>query len=200
LEKEEGTPGKNPTSEAHQSRGPSSTTERDSRDFYPTPEWCVHAIYDAFPSLPRPTLEPCAGVGSLISPLKDRGWAPPRGIELDPPLVVEAGGLVEQGDGLALSWTGHHVLMNPPYRAAQEWIEKGLEEAQSMVALLRLGFLASKRRKPLLERHPPYALGVLSKRPSFRHGRTDSSEYAWFIWTRWQGSADMRIKWLVPPI
>lgn len=186
---------KNHISEAQRSK--SSGIIRDARDFYPTPEWCVTELYREFPLLPHPTLEPCAGIGSLVDPIIKNNWNVPLAIELDPELA-ERHPHVKQGDGLALDWTGHHVLMNPPYKDALTWIEKGLAEAESLVALLRLGFLASKRRHALFKRFPPYALGVLSKRPSFRHGRTDSSEYAWFIWTRWQGDHRTDVKWLIP--
>ena len=176
--------------------------ERDHRDFYPTPSWAVEALYRSFPLLPPPTLDPCAGVGSLIAPARAFGYRPPRGIELDEGLAREAqelGQLVEQGDGLACSWAGEHVLMNPPYNDAETWIRKGLEEAASVCALLRLGFLASKRRSSLLASRPPNGLGVLSKRPSFRWGRTDSTDYGWFIWlNRATGRPSTLIKFLLP--
>jgi len=73
--------------------------------------------------------------------------------------------------------------MNPPYRSAEKWVRKGITEAASVCALLRLGFLASKRRQALFDAYPLEALAVLSSRPSFVGGRTDYSEYAWFYWS-----------------
>lgn len=176
-------------------------TERDPRDFYPTPEWAVSALYREFPQLPQPTLDPCAGIGSLLAPVGRFGYRPVRGIELDPELAHEAGRRgqwVIQGDGLAASWRGENILMNPPYKDAQTWIQKGIDEAASVCALLRLGFLASRKRSALLRRNPPHGLGVLSKRPSFRWGRTDSSEYGWFIWLNRPNPSGTVIRWLLP--
>ena len=174
---------------------------RDSRDFYPTPEWATLALLREFPLLHQPTLDPCAGVGSLLEPMRLVGYRPPRGIELDQRLVDEAerrGNDVRQGDGLGISWAGEHIIMNPPYNDAQRWIHKGLNEAASVCALLRLGFLASKRRSGMLKENPPHGLGILSKRPSFRWGKTDSSEYAWFIWLNRPAPAGTLIKFLLP--
>ena len=164
-------------------KGTNSPT-RDPRDFYRTPAWCVRELYATMPGLPAPTLDPCAGTGALLRAAP----APPsmiRGIELDPELVKAAGlPNVTQGDGLAAGWGGEHILMNPPYRDALSWIEKGVREANSVLALLRLGFMGAQSRLPFWRHHPPRALVTLSKRPSFTGGATDSADYAWFFWTK----------------
>lgn len=158
--------------------------KRDARDWYRTPFWCVQELYKALPALPWPTLDPCAGDGALL-----RCWSfgvPIRGIELDPDLVEVGKGThgLSQGDGLACSWEGEHILMNPPYRDALTWVRKGVEEAESTTALLRLGFLGSQARRLFWLEHPPRALVILSKRPSFTGKGTDSADYGWFIWTK----------------
>ena len=109
------------------------------------------------------------------------------GYELDDELAdvaIAAGLPVVCEDGLSKTWAGEHILMNPPYKDAERWVLKALTEASSVTALLRLGFLASKRRQSLFLTHPLSSLAVLSSRPSFVGGRTDNSEYAWFHWSR----------------
>lgn len=164
--------------------------ERDPRDFYATPSWAVEELYRTLPNLPQATIDPCAGTGALLlaanARRRGRRGADARGIEQDHELAAlaeEAGAAVTVGDGLALDWKGHHVIINPPYRDAATWIEKGVKEAATVCALLRLGFLASETRHEFWKANPPRALVVLSNRPSFTpDGRTDSSDYAWFIW------------------
>lgn len=157
---------------------------RDPRDYYKTPEWCVTGLYRQLPSLPIPTLDPCAGTGELVKTAARGPRYKMRGLELDPDLVATANDpRVTQGDGLATGWAGEHVLMNPPYKDAMTWLEKGVREAASMCALLRLGILAGQARRPWWVENPPRAIAVLSKRPSFTGGGVDSSDYAWIFWS-----------------
>jgi hypothetical protein len=157
---------------------------RDFRDFYRTPEWCVQALYQKV-LLPNPTLDPCAGDGAL---LRAAPGSKCRGIEKDPRLVEagkELGTNLVCADGLEESWKYQFVLMNPPFKDATTWVQKAINEAESAAILLRLGFLASQRRRELLQERPPGFLVILSKRPSFTpDGKTDSYDYGWFIWHR----------------
>lgn len=83
---------------------------------------------------------------------------------------------------------------NPPYDAAQAHVEHALAHANEGVAfLLRLAFLESKGRRELFKRGGLYKVVVLSSRPSFAHGRTDSSAYGMFVWRRgYEGSPTLR--------
>ena len=60
--------------------------------------------------------------------------------------------------------------------------------------LLRLAFLESVKRRPFWEQHPPAAVYVFTRRPSFTGGRTDSAAYGWFIWCAHYGPPVLR--WL----
>lgn len=87
------------------------------------------------------------------------------------------------------------IVMNPPYSLAGELVERALaeiditswrdaadEQIPVVCALLRIGFMASKRRVAFHRKHPA-DIYVLSKRPSFTaDGKTDASEYGWFCW------------------
>jgi len=162
--------------------------KRDPRDFYPTPAWCIDGLYKIAGGLPQATLDPCAGAGALVAGTwRRRGMVHARGIELDQALVneaIKAGQTrVKQGDGLARSWRGEHIVMNPPYKDALTWIEKGVNEAVSVCALLPLGILASAKRLEFWRAHPPRGIFILSSRPSFTtNGRTDATDYAWIFW------------------
>jgi len=78
------------------------------------------------------------------------------------------------------------IITNPPYKLAQEFIERALQVTSpiggEVAMLLRLNFLGSQKRGAWLVNHVP-DLYVLSERPSFNgNGKTDATEYAWFCW------------------
>jgi hypothetical protein len=158
---------------------------RAALDFYSTPAWVTHALLRFITPGPR-VLDPCAGDGSILKHLGQGA----RGYELDAVRATTA-----QTSGLAVtcrdslstnSWDSPSmVIMNPPYSLSEAFVRRALEEVQAdgmVCALLRLGWLASKKRK---EFHRTFLADVhiLSRRPSFTpDGKTDTSEYAWFVW------------------
>jgi hypothetical protein len=87
---------------------------------------------------------------------------------------------------------GTAIVSNPPYRFAQEFIQKAIDEGSPYHAwLLRLNFLESVRRKPFLEKFSPSRIRVSSRRLPQMHrlgwaGRKASSNtcYCWYIWDR----------------
>ena len=154
---------------------------RDPYDFYRTPKWCVDGVYKSL-DLPKPTLDPCCGDGALL-----KSSTHIRGVEIQNHLALEAmrrGYNVQMGNSLERSWENEHIIMNPPFKDAMGWVEKSVTEALSTLVLLRLGFLASKKRKPFFDRYPPQYMAVLSKRPSFTAKGTDSADYCWLFWDR----------------
>ena len=66
---------------------------------------------------------------------------------------------------------------------AREFIEHTFDlfPRAHVVFILRLNFAASEKRHDLMSRFPPDVF-VLPNRPSFRNGKTDATEYAWFVW------------------
>lgn len=173
---------------------------RDPDDFYRTESWVVTELYKALPwTFPTPTLDPCAGDGAIIEAIAsmERG-DPLRGIELNPHICARgwnAGHTPEhegdrhiagiiQGNGLSVDWRKEHILQNPPYHLAEQWVAKAAT-AETCCTLVRTGFLHSKRRRTLWRNHPPNALVFLSSRPSFTpDGKTDSADYVWVIHSR----------------
>jgi hypothetical protein len=89
-----------------------------------------------------------------------------------------------------LSWPGPRAkaklfdlcMMNPPYKLAFEFIWHSLELSRTVVALLKLDFLASQGRAEWMRKNTP-AVYVIPKRPSFTpDGETDWHNYGWFVW------------------
>lgn len=142
-------------------------------------------------------LEPAAGRGSIIAACKRSGfdgewWA----VEVDEARRRDllSSGLVPAervcgGDFLTLDLSSlplfDFVVTNPPYSLAEEFVKRSLSCAGTVCMLLRLGFLASRRRADFMRAHPPDVY-VLSRRPSFSGRGTDATEYGWFVWYRWR--------------
>lgn len=80
------------------------------------------------------------------------------------------------------------IFTNPPFNLAMDFIKKALEEVNEngfVIMLLRLNFLGSESRNTWLKNNMPYEIYVHSKRMSFTgDGKTDSIEYAHFIWKK----------------
>jgi hypothetical protein len=92
------------------------------------------------------------------------------------------------------------IIGNPPFSQAEPFIRHALQWLPTdgiLVFLLRLSFLeGQKRRDGLFSEHPPRAVAVCSKRPSFTgDGKTNATAFAAFLWRKgYGGSPDLH--WL----
>ncbi|MGQ4876259.1 MAG: hypothetical protein ACP6IY_19530 [Promethearchaeia archaeon] len=90
------------------------------------------------------------------------------------------------------------VMTNPPFNLAQEIIEKSFEcvkESGYVVMLLRLNFLGSKARKLFWDKQLATWAYVHHRRMSFTDdGKTDSIEYAHFVWVKGQSPSFTMLK------
>jgi hypothetical protein len=146
--------------------------KRQPQDSYDTPLYSLQALLWALnDTSPYTLLEPCRGgrvIFDNVSAL-EKFWCE----------------ITEGIDYFSEPHRAEMIITNPPYLLATEFIEKSLEESPFVAYLLRLNFYGTvKRYEWWKDRMPTHTL-VLSKRPSFVHGRTscqDSCEYAWFVW------------------
>lgn len=80
------------------------------------------------------------------------------------------------------------IITNPPFAWALEFVQKALDEVEDggyVIMLLRLNFLGSRTRNEWLRNNMPYEIYVHGKRMSFTDdGKTDSIEYAHFVWKK----------------
>jgi hypothetical protein len=144
---------------------------RNAYDFYPTPSWCYEKLpinYSKYST----ALEPCAGDGRILQFLTSKG------LETDYCEIQEGKDFFEYSNTVDL------ILTNPPYSLAQEFVVHSLSLAPTVIMLLRLNFLGAQKRHTFWKENEPTSLFVLSKRPSFTGGGTDSTEYAWYVWER----------------
>ena len=171
---------------------------RKKLDAYYTPRTmafnCVHAM--GVRENVR-CLEPSAGGGAFADPLLFFSKQYPVTVDLDESTNPEYhGNFLEIHDKLG---TFDVIAGNPPYSHALEFVQAGLSilnPGGSLGFLLRLGFLASQRRSKFFAENPVTELHILSKRPSFTgDGRTDGSEYAFFVWRK-GSEQQQKIKWI----
>lgn len=166
---------------------------RHKDDFYQTPSWCVHRLIERL-DLPVGTwLEPCAGDGAIVRAVNEKIG----GIEWVTNDLRKRKGIAHNLDYLANAhgntFRGFSVLItNPPFSLAMEFITAALANASSeatVAMLLRLNFLASETRRNFFAANGWMPdVYVLPNRPSFTDdGKTDATEYAWFVWPEDRG-------------
>lgn len=220
------------------SRAPAVAGKRRPADAYPTPPWVtrllLHAVQPMLAGLGHEPsfFEPAAGRGHIVREL--RAAYPTSRItawELDgsathelsdagkpvPPGSWEMRGCIDSlvptdyRTGEPIKWPRADVcVMNPPFSAAEAFVEKALAADIPIVCVLeRLSWLCAAKSRQFLGVRTPSVL-ALSNRPSFAHccyygpgksdfvlvpydqpspegtirrrASADMSEYGWFVW------------------
>jgi len=174
--------------------------EREPNDFYATHPSAIPPLLEVLDwRKPQKIWENSCGTGCLSKPLINAGH------------FVTSTDLIDRGFGtggidfLEPSWLDHEqwdaVIMNPPYKHAQEFVEKSLTLAPVVCAFLRLAFLESSGRKVFFDTTPLETVAVFRKRiPYSKEGKFDDFKshpvaYAWFIWRRGCQSSPI-IRWI----
>ena len=171
--------------------------ERQREDCYATEpkaaEWLCR-----LETFSKRILEPSCGEGHLSKVLSANGYD------------VTSRDLIDRGYGdvadfLSIDnteWNGD-IVTNPPYRYAQEFVEKALSiipDGRKVAMFLKLTFLEGKARKRLFEVFPPCRIWVSSSRlkcalnGDFEAMGSSAAAYAWFIWEKGY-KGDTIIKW-----
>jgi hypothetical protein len=173
-------------------------------DLYETPAVAVEALLRVLP-LPTGTIwEPACGRGAIANVLRAHGHA------------VVCTDLVDYGADPTATYGVDFlkttevragvtsILTNPPYLCANEFVAHALELCPNVVMLVRLAFLESERRSPILDGAGLRHILVFRKRLPMMHrdgwkGRKANSgmAFAWFNWQRgYRGHPIMqRISW-----
>ena len=169
-------------------------SERRTLDAYYTADAVARACVAALPDIPPGghVLEPHVGGGAFLRAVQGR-WADAYTVALD--VDPTAAGLIGSHECAAEDFLDPSVphepyaliVGNPPYATAEAHIRRALDlvaDGGYVAFLLRLAMLESMQRVPLWRDHPPLAVHVLSRRPSFTGGGTDSAAYGFFVWRR----------------
>ena len=91
--------------------------------------------------------------------------------------------------------TDYNIITNPPYKYAQEFVEKSIEILQKgklCCMLMKLTFLEGNKRYEMFKKYPPKHLLVFSNRINCalggvfettpKHG--GAVAYGWYIWEK----------------
>ena len=106
--------------------------------------------------------------------------------------------LAYPGSGRSHDW----VITNPPFRLAEQFVDRALSIARVGVAILaRTVFLESVGRyQRIFSRRPPSTFAQFSERVPMVKGRLDrtastATGYAWFVW-RNPAAPEPRLTWI----
>lgn len=180
----------------------------DSLDDFPTPPWATRALLNHLDSVlwwPRfeaqTCREPAANRGHMVEPLRECFQS------------VEASDIFDYGVGFPVQdylfgpppalvdWT----ITNPPFRLAQQFLDRALETSREGVALLvRTAFLEGAGRYwgVYRDNRPRLVLQftervVMHKGKLARKGST-ATAYCWMVWTKPRRHTATQIDWIAP--
>lgn len=175
----------------------------DSADDFPTPPWATRALIEhvigADEVRELTVLEPACGRGYMARPLGEYFAS------------VEASDAFRYGFGVHRDFLSYPfaakshdwVITNPPFRLAEEFVDRALTVARKGVAILaRTVFLESVGRyEGIFRDRPPTKFAQFTERVPMVKGRVDAKAstatgYAWFVWET--SGAAPRLMW-VPP-
>lgn len=172
---------------------------RRKHDAYYSPASFARALFRAVPEMDLRegvrVVEPCAGGGALVDPLRRRGCEVITG-DIDGRLKWDHQWDFANGAIPILSRIGA-VVTNPPYNVAEGVVRRALLIAPRVAMLLRLTWLEPCRsRRDLLERLT--FVCPLHPRPSFTDDRrTDSATVAWFVWISALRGEETGVRWIL---
>jgi hypothetical protein len=158
-------------------------------DLYETPDVAVHALL-RIERLPHHIWEPACGPGRIVNVLRGSGhtvWATDLVDYECPDSESGVDFLMERQARIDVE----AIVTNPPFKLAGEFVAHALTLCPRVVMLLRLAFLESVRRSPILDSGHLARVHVFRKRLPMMHrdgweGRKANSgmAFAWFAWDK----------------
>lgn len=185
-----------------------SDVEREINDFYATPDIATKPLINYlkvnYPDFSKRLIwEPACGKGHISEALKQNGY------------FVTSTDLIDRGYGdcgpeydflKVNKSTNAHIVTNPPYKYAQEFVEKSIEimeDGALCCMLMKLTFLEGNKRYDMFQKYPPKHLLVFSNRINCALGGDFETTpklggavaYGWYIWEKGYTGKTM-IEWI----
>ena len=164
--------------------------ERQTEDFYATDPQALRDFLNVFELPDKKIWEPAVGKGHLADVLKEFGH------EVKCSDIVDRGyeGTELKNFLLANEKFEGSIVTNPPYKYAQDFVNKSLDsiaENHYVIMLLQLRFLESKGRRKFFDETPPEYVYVASSRidcckngEPLKYKGNSAVAYAWFVWRK----------------
>ena len=156
-------------------------------DLYETPAEAIDALV-SIEKLPYRLWEPACGRGAIVRVLREAGHEVIATDFVDygcPDSTGDVDFLLERHAPAGVE----AIVTNPPYKVAGKFVEHALRLVPRVVMLLRLAFLESERRAPILDCGRLARVHVFRRRLPMMHrdgwdGPRASSSivFAWFVW------------------
>ena len=178
----------------------------DSLDDFPTPPWATRALCEFLPGLgwsagSGTCREPAANRGHMVKPLREHF------------AEVEASDVHDYGAGFPVrdylfgplpemvDWT----ISNPPFRLAEQFIERAIETSEAGVAMIvRNAFLEGVgRHERLFAINPPAMILQFTERVVMHKGKltatgSTATAYCWIIWQPNMKACGPHFGWIAP--
>jgi hypothetical protein len=158
-------------------------------DLYETPRVVTEALIRA-ERLDHRIWEPAAGKGAIVDVLRGAGHDVVATDLVDYGIPGQQSGrdfLLEYRAPVGVEC----IITNPPYKLADEFVAHALELCPRVVMLLRLAFLESVRRTPILDSGHLVRVHLFKRRCPMMHRDgwtgpkiTSAMAFAWFVWDR----------------
>lgn len=160
--------------------------ERETNDYYATEPKAVELLLELEDFTKLNVWECACGEGHLSKSMQNKG------------LYVYSSDIIDRGFGNVYDflseenkeWKGH-IITNPPYKYAKEFIEKALnitDKYCKIAMFLPIRYTEGKERKKLFLKYPPKVIYISSSRlkcainGTFEQIKTSATSYAWFVW------------------
>jgi hypothetical protein len=170
---------------------------RIENDFYATPITATEALLKV-ESFHGRILEPACGQGHIIKALNDHGYYDVDGTDIVQRADIFNLGIKGGVDFLSTKYDYayyDHIITNPPFSLAQEFIDKSLKITTKKVAMFcKIQLLEGISRKRMFINSPLKTVYVFSHRvnplrngdPVDEHGKPWASTmcFAWFVWDK----------------
>lgn len=172
-------------------------------DLYESPPEAVRALLTA-EKLPLTIWEPACGPGSIVRVLRAAGH------QVYATDLVDYQSLDQDASGWdflserQLPIGVEAIVTNPPFKNAAEFVAHALELCPRVIMLLRLAFLESTKRSPILDGGHLARVHVFRNRLPMMHRDgwegpkiSNPTAFAWFVWDRNHGAPTelRRLSW-----
>ena len=173
--------------------------ERQEDDYYATDPEAINILLSV-EKFDKNVWECASGGGHLSKRLKEFGY------DVYSTDLVDRGYCDKQLDFLSCNdkFNGD-IITNPPFKFAQEFVEKGIQLTNNKLALfLKIQFLEGKARRKMYDIHPPKIVYVLSSRLScaknadFQYMKDNGGSamaYCWYVWEK-EYTGETTLKWV----